>query len=289
MGLCWVSGPEYRSGATVAGRATGIGRTSGNGAEWTRTTRARTPGPCRPSPQPPPPALLLHLPPPGSPPSPCRTRSPPRSRSPSSRSPPVYTSAWCSCTSRRRTRSPSSTGGRSTSGSTPSSSRTGSSSPPTRCSRTSRSRSVPRCGPRTPTSRRPAGTTSPRWTAPPSTAICCPATPSRTSCAVPGTSSWPRTTTRTVRTAFAATSPSSYLRRIVVLRLDREQAGGRGAVVQQVQVRSRTTNVPPPKWSQEQVTDKPIVRELPWWPVSETDRAAGTRPARPTGTEASAR
>lgn len=80
-----------------------------------------------------------------------------------------------------------------------------------------------------------------------------------------------------------------YLRRIVVLRLDREQAGGRGAVVQQVQVRSRTSNVPPPKWSQEQVSDKPIVRVLPWWPVSEADRAAGTRPAESTGTEASAR
>ncbi|MGW3937207.1 DUF5819 family protein [Streptomyces phaeochromogenes] len=80
-----------------------------------------------------------------------------------------------------------------------------------------------------------------------------------------------------------------YLRRIVVLRLDREQAGGRGAVVQQVQVRSRTSNVPPPKWSQEQVSDKPIVRVLPWWPVSEADRPAGTRPAESTGTEASAR
>ncbi|MEV2192230.1 DUF5819 family protein [Streptomyces phaeochromogenes] len=80
-----------------------------------------------------------------------------------------------------------------------------------------------------------------------------------------------------------------YLRRIVVLRLDREQAGGRGAVVQQVQVRSRTSNVPPPKWSQEQVSDKPIVRQLPWWPVSEADRAAGTRPGESTGTEASAR
>ncbi|MER5220366.1 DUF5819 family protein [Streptomyces flaveus] len=74
-----------------------------------------------------------------------------------------------------------------------------------------------------------------------------------------------------------------YLRRLVVLRLDREQAGGRGAVVQQVQVRSRTTNVPPPEWSTEQVSDKPVFRELPWWPVTETDRAAGTRDA---GTEA---
>ncbi|MFH8465131.1 DUF5819 family protein [Streptomyces sp. NPDC017991] len=70
-----------------------------------------------------------------------------------------------------------------------------------------------------------------------------------------------------------------YLRRIAVLRLDREGAGGRGAVVRQVQVRSRTTNVPPPEWSQEQVSDKPVLRQLPWWPVSDTDRAAGTRPA----------
>ncbi|TLS42171.1 hypothetical protein FE633_32140 [Streptomyces montanus] len=68
-----------------------------------------------------------------------------------------------------------------------------------------------------------------------------------------------------------------YLRRIVVLRLDREQAGGRGAVVQQVQVRSRTTNVPPPEWSQEQVSAKPVIRELPWWLLTEADRAAGTR------------
>ncbi|GGK64150.1 DUF5819 family protein [Streptomyces flaveus] len=74
-----------------------------------------------------------------------------------------------------------------------------------------------------------------------------------------------------------------YLRRLVVLRLDREQAGGRGAVVQQVQIRSRTTNVPPPEWSTEQVSDKPVFRELPWWPVTETDRAAGTRDI---GTEA---
>ncbi|MFC8199170.1 DUF5819 family protein [Streptomyces sp. NPDC057298] len=80
-----------------------------------------------------------------------------------------------------------------------------------------------------------------------------------------------------------------YLRRIVVLRLDREEAGGRGAVIQQVQVRSRTTNVPPPKWSREQVSDKPVLRQLPWWPVSKTDRAAGTRPADSTETAANAR
>lgn len=80
-----------------------------------------------------------------------------------------------------------------------------------------------------------------------------------------------------------------YLRRIVVLRLDREEAGGRDAVIQQVQVRSRTVNVPPPEWSDEQVSDKPVLRQLPWWPVSGTDRAAGTRPDTSTGTAASAR
>ncbi|MET9561508.1 DUF5819 family protein [Streptomyces tauricus] len=80
-----------------------------------------------------------------------------------------------------------------------------------------------------------------------------------------------------------------YLRRIAVLRLDREEAGGRGAVIQQVQVRSRTTNVPPPEWSEEQVSDKPVLRQLPWWPVADTDRAAGTRPVDSTETAASAR
>ncbi|MER5379241.1 DUF5819 family protein [Streptomyces sp. NPDC002688] len=73
-----------------------------------------------------------------------------------------------------------------------------------------------------------------------------------------------------------------YLRRIAVLRLDREHAGGRGAVVDRVQLRSQTTNVPPPEWSDEKVSDQPVVRELPWWAVPESDRADGL-------TEASAR
>ncbi|MFK0026117.1 DUF5819 family protein [Streptomyces sp. NPDC090798] len=62
-----------------------------------------------------------------------------------------------------------------------------------------------------------------------------------------------------------------YMRRVVVLRLDREGAGGKGGVVESVQVRSRTTNVPPPKWSEEQVSDTPVLRELPWWTVPEED------------------
>ncbi|MFF4555189.1 DUF5819 family protein [Streptomyces sp. NPDC001422] len=73
-----------------------------------------------------------------------------------------------------------------------------------------------------------------------------------------------------------------YLRRIAVLRLDREHAGGAGAVVERVQFRSRTTDVRPPRWSDEKVSDRPVVRELPWWPVPAADRTGGL-------TEASAR
>ncbi|MGV9449849.1 DUF5819 family protein [Streptomyces sp. NPDC003635] len=63
----------------------------------------------------------------------------------------------------------------------------------------------------------------------------------------------------------------SYLRRIVVLRLDREGAAEPGGLVERVQVRSRTTNVPPPDWSEEKVPDKPVYRVLPWWEVPEDE------------------
>ncbi|MFE2300144.1 DUF5819 family protein [Streptomyces sp. NPDC059445] len=73
-----------------------------------------------------------------------------------------------------------------------------------------------------------------------------------------------------------------YLRRIGVLRLHRERAGGEGAVVERLQFRSLTTDVPPPRWSDEKVSDRPVVRELPWWAVPAGDSADGP-------TEASAR
>ncbi|WP_308429847.1 DUF5819 family protein [Streptomyces roseiscleroticus] len=63
-----------------------------------------------------------------------------------------------------------------------------------------------------------------------------------------------------------------YLRRVVVMRLEREDAPGRGGTVERVQVRSRTTPVPPPEWSEEKVPDRPLIRELPWWTVTEDDR-----------------
>ncbi|MGW0832220.1 DUF5819 family protein [Streptomyces prunicolor] len=74
------------------------------------------------------------------------------------------------------------------------------------------------------------------------------------------------------------TLAETYLRRIVVLRLDRDDAaGGQGGAVQRVQVRSRTTNVPPPEWSDEQVSTTPQYRLLPWWPVPADEAAGGVR------------
>ncbi|MFF8394572.1 DUF5819 family protein [Streptomyces sp. NPDC016172] len=73
----------------------------------------------------------------------------------------------------------------------------------------------------------------------------------------------------------------SYLRRIMVLRLDRDDAvraatGGAG-VIERVQVRSRTSNVPPPEWSREKVSMTPSYRELPWWTVPQDEARGGVR------------
>ncbi|MFF9218267.1 DUF5819 family protein [Streptomyces viridosporus] len=67
----------------------------------------------------------------------------------------------------------------------------------------------------------------------------------------------------------------AYLRRITVLRLDRADAVGPGGVVDRVQLRSRTTQVPPPEWSEEQVSTTPEYRTLPWWPVPEDEARGG--------------
>ena len=66
----------------------------------------------------------------------------------------------------------------------------------------------------------------------------------------------------------------TYMRRIVTMRLYREDAIGRQGLVQRVQVRSRTTNVQPPVWSRERFSSKPVYRVLPWWTVT-ADEAAG--------------
>lgn len=80
-----------------------------------------------------------------------------------------------------------------------------------------------------------------------------------------------------------------YVRRIVVMRLDREGAGEPGAVIERIQLRSRTTNVPAPEWSEEKVSDKPVVRELPWWQVTDDDRADAAANARGAGRAATGR
>jgi hypothetical protein len=68
-----------------------------------------------------------------------------------------------------------------------------------------------------------------------------------------------------------------YLRRIVVLRLDQEHVAGPGGTVARVQVRIRTTNVPPPAWSAERASYAPTYRLLPWWTVPADEAAGGVR------------
>ncbi|MEV8069428.1 DUF5819 family protein [Streptomyces sp. NPDC085995] len=68
-----------------------------------------------------------------------------------------------------------------------------------------------------------------------------------------------------------------YLRRIVVLRLGRDDAAGRGGVLQRVQIRVRTTNVPSPEWSEENVSTAPEYRLLPWWTVPDGEARGGVR------------
>ncbi|MFF7185931.1 DUF5819 family protein [Streptomyces sp. NPDC008222] len=64
-----------------------------------------------------------------------------------------------------------------------------------------------------------------------------------------------------------------YLRRVVALRLGREHAARDGESVESVQVRSRTTEVPAPKWSGEKVSTAPVYRRLPWWLLPDGERA----------------
>lgn len=73
------------------------------------------------------------------------------------------------------------------------------------------------------------------------------------------------------------TLAETYLRNIVVLRLERGEAAGRGGTIERVQVRSRTTNVPAPSWSTDKVSSKPVYRVLPWWPLAAGDTEGGAR------------
>ena len=66
----------------------------------------------------------------------------------------------------------------------------------------------------------------------------------------------------------------NYLRRIVMLRLDRERLGGE---VEKIQLRSETRAVQSPSWSGERTSTDPRHRDLPWWSVTAADLPAGAK------------
>ncbi|MEU7007657.1 DUF5819 family protein [Streptomyces sp. NPDC046332] len=66
----------------------------------------------------------------------------------------------------------------------------------------------------------------------------------------------------------------SYVRRIVMLRLDEQPLGG---AVEQIQLRATTRGVPAPSWSTEKSSTEPVHRELPWWKVTAADLPGGAR------------
>lgn len=64
----------------------------------------------------------------------------------------------------------------------------------------------------------------------------------------------------------------TYIKRIVMLRLGRERDGG---TVERIQVRSVTTPVPPPSWSDEKKGAKPQYQTEPWWHIGSADLPGG--------------
>ncbi|MEI5098852.1 DUF5819 family protein [Streptomyces sp. PmtG] len=66
-------------------------------------------------------------------------------------------------------------------------------------------------------------------------------------------------------------SPSATSAASSCCAFDRQGPLRRGEAFDQVQVRSRTAGVRPPKWSDEKVDAKPVLRLLPWWSVTSDD------------------
>jgi hypothetical protein len=64
-----------------------------------------------------------------------------------------------------------------------------------------------------------------------------------------------------------------YVRRIVMLRFGPTQDGG---TVERVQVRSATTPVAAPPWSDEKIDTKTVYRVLAWWTVTSDDLPKGS-------------
>jgi hypothetical protein len=73
----------------------------------------------------------------------------------------------------------------------------------------------------------------------------------------------------------------SYIRRIVMLRLEAHDLGG---PVERIQLRSATRSVKAPEWSDEKTDTRAFHRVLPWWSVTAADLPGGVRNGR---TEAS--
>ncbi|WP_327324853.1 DUF5819 family protein [Streptomyces sp. NBC_01210] len=69
----------------------------------------------------------------------------------------------------------------------------------------------------------------------------------------------------------------SYVRRIVMQRLDAHDLGG---PVERIQLRSSTRSVKAPEWSDEKMDTRPAHRILPWWTVTAADLPGGVRNGR---------
>ncbi|MGW6284381.1 DUF5819 family protein [Streptomyces sp. NPDC055107] len=59
-----------------------------------------------------------------------------------------------------------------------------------------------------------------------------------------------------------------YVRRIAMLRLSERDYGG---TIERIQLRSATSSIAPPPWSNEKISTQPVHRVLPWWTVTPDD------------------
>ncbi|WP_034274840.1 DUF5819 family protein [Haloechinothrix halophila] len=87
-----------------------------------------------------------------------------------------------------------------------------------------------------------------------------------------------RTFTNTHNADHEATSMTgliieSYLKRVALMRMSHHIDGE----ITEVQLRSATSYVPEPAWSDRSTTDDVSYTVLPWWPVSEHDFPEGSR------------
>ncbi|MEU3598864.1 DUF5819 family protein [Streptomyces sp. NPDC006798] len=74
-------------------------------------------------------------------------------------------------------------------------------------------------------------------------------------------------------TGLRGEQSETYLRRLVMLRIERDHdLGGR---VERIQIRSVAILVQAPPWSKEKADTRPSYRVLPWWNVTDADRPLG--------------